>query len=203
MENVYLPPTEALSNFGENSVAGQSILTGSEATATSGTPRGETEQPYDRGDRDVGFGNYELTFSPDWEVDQELLTDYCRVADEIGLSQEQAQRLADLYAGKLQGGAEKLQADLTGNMARQSEKWEAEVKSSPQFREDLHCAKRTLARFGGEELYQVLNQSGLGSHPAMFKFTAAIGRALGEPGFKGGSAPTRTEPAQVMYPNQK
>lgn len=174
----------------------------SESEAPAGTFRGETEQPDDRGDRSGGPESYNLTFSPDWEVDQELLSDYQRVAGEVGLNQEQAQRLADLYAERLQGGAEKLHAELLEDLGRQGEKWEAEIRSSPDFRQDTEFSKRAIDRFGKAEFKQFLKESGLGSHPAMFRFTAAIGKVIGEPGFKGGSVRVPVDPARVMYPNQ-
>ena len=148
-------------------------------------------------------GNYQLTFAPGLELDHELLNDYHEIAHELGLNQNQAQRLADLYAERISGSADKFQSELMGNIKEQNQVWEEEIRQSPNFRKDLDCATRTLARFGEEKLYQVLNQSGLGSNPAMFRFTAAVGKALGEPGFKGKTAQHSTDPAQVMYPNHK
>ena len=148
-------------------------------------------------------GNYQLTFAPDLELDHELLNDYHEIAHELGLSQNQAQRLADLYAERISGNTEKFQSELMGNIKEQNQLWEEEIKKSPTFKKDLDCATRTLARFGDDKLYQVLNQSGLGSNPAMFRFTAAVGQALGEPGFKGKTSQYSTDPAQVMYPNHR
>jgi hypothetical protein len=59
--------------------------------------------------------------------------------------------------------------------------------------------------FGGDELKQVLNESGLGNHPALFKAFAKIGKAMSEDTFVKSKAHSSPEVDRLsrMYPSMK
>ena len=129
--------------------------------------------------------DYNLTFDEGVQVDAELLGSFRQTAREAGLSAPQAQKVADLYAGHMAGLGQKFQEARIQALNDYINTQNAALSARPGFQEDLALAKKTLKEFGSEELSQVLQETALGSHPALFDFMVAVGRALGEPGFKG------------------
>jgi len=127
-----------------------------------------------------------VAFAEGTQVDTELLGQFQKTAREVGLSQGQAQKVADLYAGHVAGLARKFQEAQTVALNDYINTQNAELGARPGFKEDLALARKTLKEFGSEDLADVLRQTALGSHPALFDFMVKVGRALGEPGFKGG-----------------
>jgi hypothetical protein len=136
--------------------------------------------------KDEAPESHDLTFAEGTQVDPELLGQFQKTAREVGLSQGQAQKVADLYAGHVAGLARKFQEAQTVALNDYINTQNAELGARPGFKEDLACARKTLKEFGSEDLADVLRQTALGSHPALFDFMVKVGRALGEPGFKGG-----------------
>lgn len=144
---------------------------------------------------------YELTFAKDTQVDAALLDGFRKTALEIGLTKGQAQKLGSLYEAHMKEAGARLQEEQTRALLQARKAWEAEITSQPGFREDLGRIQAALRQFGDRELYELLDQTNLGSHPKMFAFMAKIGRALAEPGFHGGAAGEAKSAAEVLYPN--
>ena len=144
---------------------------------------------------------YELTFAKDTQVDAALLDGFRKTALEIGLTRGQAQKLGSLYEAHMKEAATRVQEEQTRALLQARKAWEAEITSQPGFREDLGRIQTALRQFGDRELYEILDQTNLGSHPKMFAFMAKIGRALAEPGFHGGTAGEAKSAAEVLYPN--
>ena len=143
---------------------------------------------------------YALTFDQSVSVDADLLNNFRAVAHEAGITQAQAKKLADLYAGHMSGQDRK----RVDSLRQAVDGWEKEIKQSPGFPAQKADAQRALARYGSAELFQVMDETLLGSHPAMFRFMAAVGKALAEPGMGGkssGSGPITAE--KIFYPNMK
>jgi hypothetical protein len=53
---------------------------------------------------------------------------------------------------------------------------------------------KLMRRFGNDEVRAVLDQTGAGSHPALIKFFAEMGRAFGEAPFYEGQKPSAPAP---------
>jgi hypothetical protein len=132
--------------------------------------------------------DYQLTFAEGLEIDAELLGRFRETARELGLTADQAQKVADLYAGQ----AQNFQAAQVKALNDYIEAKNAELAERPGFREELVLARKTLLEFGSAELAEALQQTAMGSHPALFDFMVKVGRALGEPAFRGG--PSGPEP---------
>lgn len=146
---------------------------------------------------------YELTFARDTQVDAALLDGFRKTALEIGLTRGQAQKLGSLYEAHMKEAGARMQEEQTRALLQARKTWEAEITSQPGFREDLGRIQAALRQFGDRELYELLDQTNLGSHPKMFAFMAKIGRALAEPGFHGGTAGEAKSAAEVLYPNMR
>lgn len=146
--------------------------------------------------------------APDGVVlDKELVGELSTVAKEFNLSQENAQKLADL--GIKQAHKIKTQIEEANDQAWAAARtgWVSEIKADKEFggaklKESTEYAFRAKAKFGDPKLEELID-SGWGDHPALFRFLAKVGKALGEDktveGNQGGGQPTA---AQVLYPNQ-
>ncbi len=147
-----------------------------------------------------GPEGYGLTYPDDAVVDKELAEDFCRAAHRMGLNRAQAQELASLYAGYVSD----FEARQHESVLKSAAEWADKIRSRPAFDKELGHARRALSSYGSNDLIDVLNQSALGSHPAVFDFMAAVGKALAEPGFRGDGAnraPLTVE--KILYPNMK
>ena len=123
------------------------------------------------------------------EMDAELTTDLKAMAKELGLSQEQAQRVADLGIKQAQG----LAAKQTQVLTEAGERWATEARADKEFggekfEENLGLAKKAVDAFGTPELKNLLNETKLGNHPEILRFMVRAGKAISQDRFEGGRA---------------
>ena len=148
---------------------------------------------------------YALKCAPETKVDSGLLDSFRKTALELGLTRAQAGKLAGMYeqhaAKTAAEAARAMEAEQTRVMLEARKKWEAEITASPEFEAERGRIQAALRRFGSPELYTLLDQTNLGSHPEMWKFMAAVGQALAEPGFHGENGGRAKSAAEVLYPN--
>lgn len=143
---------------------------------------------------------YELTFAKATQVDTGLLDTFKATAKDLGLTRAQAQKLGSMYEAHIDKAAADFQAAQTKALLDARKGWEAEIKKSPDFDKELAQIQSALRQFGDKELYDLLDQTNLGSHPKMWAFMAKVGKALAEPGFHGTGAGQAKSAAQVLYP---
>lgn len=142
---------------------------------------------------------YEFKMPDGVELDKAAADEFSAIAKEMGLNQEQAQKVADVGAKMAQRHAEA--------HARQVEAWVGEVKADKEIGgdkldENLGVARKALDAFGTPELRDLLNASGMGNHPAVIKAFYKVGKAISEDGFVKGSPPgASTDPAKTMFPS--
>ena len=75
--------------------------------------------------------------------------------------------------------------DMSEAFTKQIETWEGEAKADKDiggdaFDANLAVAKKAIDAFGDDALKTVLNESGLGSHPAVIKFAVKAGKGLSD-----------------------
>ena len=129
---------------------------------------------------------YQFTFSDGVEVDEQVLENFREVAFSEGLSQQQAENIATMYAGLVERQMDEQQAV----MAETEAGWLKELKQGREYAKTVASARLAMERFGSPELNTLFNETRLGSHPALVRFVARVGRELAEPVFiqgKGGS----------------
>ena len=195
--------TEGVNLAGQDAPAGAEQNTGTAQPGEGGDPKHD-QQPDEAADPATivpeSADGYTIEMPEGVTADKTLLQSFQALAHEHKLPQGTAQKLAGLYAEHVAKGQEAHAATLRAAV----DGWEAEIKASPTFAADKTNAQRTLAQYGSPELINVMNETLIGSHPAVFKFMASIGKALAEPDFKGGGAgaDTRTA-AQILYPDHK
>jgi hypothetical protein len=136
------------------------------------------------------------------EVDTAALEEAQSLFAEARLSQPQAQKLVDLYAGKMN---ELVQRQISAAESRQKA-WVAEVRSDPElggrrFEQARAAAQKALNRFGTPELRRTLDELWVGNNPQLFRFFVRVGQAVSEDSWVGTRASAgRLSAAETLYP---
>jgi len=142
------------------------------AKAAEATPEGAPEAYAD------------FTLADGFEMDGEILESFKGLAKELNVSQEKAQKFIDLQSQLATKQAEAYQTAVVA----QGQQWAAEIKNDPQlggenYDQSVASAVKVIQAFGDESLSHLLNESGLGNHPALFKFCHRISAAISEDKF--------------------
>lgn len=135
------------------------------------------------------------------ELDVAALEQFEPIARELNLTNEQAQKMVDLYGTKIMPMVQQQQADA---WQKTTEQWAADVKADKEIGGDkltgnLSAAQRALAQFGTPELKEYLEGTGLGNHPELVKAFIKIGKAMSEDGMVDGSNQGQRSAAEVLY----
>lgn len=164
---------------------------------------GNTEKPQDGAETGAPEQYADFTLPEGVEMDADTLGTFKELAKELGISQSAAQKLIDLQTGMEAKRGEAMERAVT----EQAQRWESEVRNDPElgganFDKTVETASKVIQSFGDPALTQLLNDSGLGNHPALVKFCHRIGQAISEdrlvlPGSQTETASKRT--ADVMF----
>ena len=136
------------------------------------------------------------------EVDTAALEEAQSLFAEARLSQPQAQKLIDLYAGKM---SELVQRQISAAESRQKA-WITEVKNDPdlggrRFEAARAAAQRAFRRFGTPELRRSLDELGVSNSPQLFRFFVRVGQAVSEDRYAGAQpGASRLSAAETLYP---
>ena len=166
--------------------------------------QGEGQQTEAKAEEQVPEQYADFAFEKGKALDTGLADDIKATAKELGLTQSQAQKLADL-ALKRTESAQSKQAEM---LAQARDEWAGQAKADKEFGGDaieanLATARKALDTFGTPELKALLNESGLGNHPEVIRFFYRSGKAISEDRvIRGGAAGQPTDPAKRMFPNQ-
>ena len=179
--------------------AGEPIT--AESTAATNTADGNTEQQVadTKGEQPAVPETYEFQMPEGVQLDQDTATEFSATAKELGLTQEQAQKVADIAVKQAQRQAE--------THAALVESWVESVKTDKEIGGDkleanLGIARKAMDTFGSPELKDVLNASGLGNHPAVIRAFLKAGKAISDDGFVTGAPKgAETNLANRMFPN--
>jgi hypothetical protein len=164
-----------------------------------------TETKADDADKPQGAPEEYADFSmPEGvELDAEIGGEFKTLAKELNLSQDAAQKFADLGAKQAQKFAQ-AQADA---MAQARQTWAEEARADKEFGgdkfdENLAHAKKAMDTFGSDELRRLLNETGLGNHPEVLRVFVKAGKAISEDRFVPGERARSTQTtAQRLYGN--
>jgi hypothetical protein len=143
--------------------------------------------------------SYEFKMPDGVELDQAAADDFTVIAKELKLTQEQAQKIADIGAAQAQR-----QREAHATMV---ESWVETVKTDKEIggdklQENLAVARKALDAFGTPELRDVLNATGLGNHPEIIKAFYKAGKAISEDKFVTGSPKgPETDIAKKLFPS--
>ncbi|TDX30763.1 hypothetical protein DFO67_10418 [Modicisalibacter xianhensis] len=138
------------------------------------------------------------------ELDQAAIEQFEPIAKELGLTQEQADKLVAMHADSIQRAA----TAQRETWAQQQQTWRDELQSDPDFggkafNENVQSAVKAVERFGTPGLKEALEQTGMGNHPELVRTFAAIGKAISEDKLHlGGQSHGQRDAADILYPQQ-
>lgn len=120
---------------------------------------------------------------PEGLVKGDLMDSLKEFAKEKGLTQDEAQKLADLGVKQAQGFV----AQLAEAQKTQTAEWATATQTDKEIGgdklpENLAAAKKALDSFGNPGFKKLLNESGLGNHPEIVRFMVKAGKAISEDG---------------------
>ena len=143
--------------------------------------------------------SYDLKMPEGVELDTAAAGEFTEIAKELKLTQEQAQKVADIGAKMAQR-----QAESHANLVAQ---WTEQVKTDKEIggdklAENLGIARKAIDTFGSPELKALLNSTGLGNHPEVVKLAFKVGKAISEDSFVTGKPKgAENDAAKTMFPN--
>lgn len=139
------------------------------------------------------------------ELDAKLIEHFTPLAKELGLSNEQAQKVVDLVPQLQQRIAEQ-QAEAWG---KQVQDWAEAVKADKEiggdnFQGSLVAVQKVMQQFGTPELKQMLEQTGMGNNPELVKLIVKVGKAMSEDQFIAGGKSNggARDVASILYGQQ-
>ena len=188
------PKTEAdpkpAADDGKKSLLGGADKDGSaEPNPDGGKQPGDGKQ--DPQDTDPYEG---LKLSNGAPVDAAEMANYKKMAKEMNLKAEDAQRILDFETQRLQAAQEQAAAAW---------KSETQQKYGDKLPTVLATAARAVQQFGGNELRDLLDQTGLGNHPVLIEAFNKAGALLKEDNSvpSNGAAPTDKTFSEALYGN--
>jgi len=173
-----------------------------------GAPEGEGE-----GEKKEGEGENSVPESYDFkapegfegELDQAAIEQFEPIAKELGLTQEQADKMVALHADSLQ----RAQQQARDNWAQQMQTWQDDLRNDPdfggpKFDENIGSAMKAVEKFGTPGLKEALESTGMGNHPELVRTFANIGQAISEDKIvMGGQSQGERSMADRLYPTPK
>jgi hypothetical protein len=170
------------------------------ADTTGEKPAEEGKKPEAQGAPEA----YDIKVPEGITLDEASLGEFTSVFKELNLTQEQAQRLADVQAAFVQK-----QNEAT---AAQFAQWQEASKTDKEFggdklQENLAVGKKALDTFFSPDVKQMLVITGLGNHPEVIRGFIKIGKQLSDDSVIRGSGTSpqaaRKDTADVLYGNTK
>jgi hypothetical protein len=148
---------------------------------------------------------YEFKMPEGITLDDDVAGELSGIAKDAKLTQEQAQKIADLGAKMSQ----KWQSNQVQALAKLDQEWSASTIADPEIggeklEQSKATARKALAELGTPALAELLEKSRLGNHPEVVRLLSKVG-AMVSPDSKvviGSSVnPVLASAAQRMYPN--
>lgn len=186
---------------GENKDSEGSTDKGTQLTSEVKPEAGKTQEADQKAPE-----SYEKFNLPEgFAMDDGALELFSPVAKEMGLPQDKAQKLIDLFAEVQGKNIEKLDKLF----AEDHQKSVDLVRNDPELGGDnydsnLGIAKKVLGKFGNPGVIKALDGSGLGDNPEVIRMLVRIGKSFGEDTFvdsQDGGGQVHTEKKTDWYPN--
>lgn len=156
----------------------------------------EEDKPEEEAPAPKAPEKYEFKLAEGVALNEAAVAAFEPVARELDLTQEQADKLVDIYAAQEAARVQQWADTVKG--------WTDAAKADtefggPKMAENMGVAVRALKEYGSPELNQLLDSFGIGNHPAFIRFAYRAGKALGEdklvPANSGGSKSA----AEIMF----
>jgi len=159
-----------------------------EDTLLGGKETDETEEESEESTetkKEVTPEKYEYKLPEGMELDTSLAEKVDPLFKEIGLSQEQAQKLVDVYAPYIKEQSEAANKQQLEGYKQTVEGWKAETLKELGTESEAKLAKvsKVIDKFGTPKLREVLNDTGLGNHPELVRAFLKLGEVISEDSF--------------------
>lgn len=171
---------------------------------------GNTDESQDTGDTgtegsDTPPDTYADFVMPEgMQLDETALAEATPLFKELGLTQEQSQKVVDLYAKQAQAGSQKQVDDFNQLMNdwREQSKTDKEF-GGDKFDESLKTATLAIDKYGTSGLKQLLEEHGVGNHPEVVRFMVRVGQTIKEdvPGSSGVALTKSDDHQSILYGN--
>lgn len=174
--------TEAQTEEGQNTQT-EGQTTGGNA-GDQGQGQGDGQQA-SRDDEGHGGGvsdvpeTYEFNMPEGMELDEKAAETFTPVLKELGVTQAQADKLTEAFAGWISDAAEQGQQAREAAATEMAENWVQEMKADEtyggdQYEANLAVARQVVEKIGGESFKNALDETGLGNHPEVFRFLMKV-----------------------------
>ena len=168
-----------------------------------GNPQGQQPAGEAKTEAATAPEKYDFAMPEGFELNQEVAGEFEAYARELNLPQDKAQAVVDMGV-KLMQSAQSKQAEM---YQQTQEQWRNEVVNDKEIggqalAENLSYAAKVLDTFA-PDLRAVLDETGLGNHPAFVKAFVKIGKAISEDRLVGGAQQTPgaiSDPAAKLFP---
>ena len=199
--------TESLLTGQESTEAGTQHATkttqASAAGQDGGNPQGQQPAGEAKTEAAAAPEKYDFAMPEGFELNQEVAGEFEAYARELNLPQDKAQAVVDMGVRLMQSQ----QAQQAALVQQTQEQWRNEVVNDKEIggqalAENLSYAAKVLDTFA-PDLRGVLNETGLGNHPAFVKAFVKIGKAISEDRLVGGAQQTPgaiSDPAAKLFP---
>lgn len=177
-----------------------------EAPKTEGTEAEQEAAKAAEGEEKKGEGEEEAQGAPEkyeWdlgegvEVSEELAGEFEPIARELNLTNDQANKLASEMLPKVQ-------KQMSDQWAKQVDEWRQQAESDEEFggaklEGTMKEARKALDHHGSKELTELLDQTGIGNHPALIRAFASMGRSLKEDQLVSGEKAGQEQPREERW----
>lgn len=195
--NTVLTGGEAAGKTAGDVEAGKGAETGAEGKSTEGDGKATDDG---KGDATKAGPpeKYEFTMPEGVQLDTALLEKAEPILRELSLTNEQANKLANVIAeqrvleAQRQSEAYAQQVDDWGKQAREDKEF-----GGAAFETNVAMAQKALGAFGTPELKAFLS-AGLGNHPELIRAFVKVGKAMGEDGGVSASSKTPAQKASAV-----
>ena len=136
------------------------------------------------------------------DLDDELDGKFRILAKQMGLSQDDAQKLVDLYVQHLDTLNNRAVQEHVGRITAWQKQSRADREiGGANFSRNMQTAQKAVERFGGDRLADALTETGAASHPEVLRCFYRMGRALSEDGYVAPNGKRQTKSyAETFYP---
>ena len=200
--------TETLLSGQESTAAGTQPATEPTPAPAAGQDGGNPQGQQPAGDVKTEVApaapeKYDFAMPEGFDLNQEVAGEFEAYARELNLPQDKAQSVVDMGVKLLQSA----QAQQAEAYQQTQEQWRNEVVNDKEIggqalAENLSYAAKVLDTFA-PDLRGVLDETGLGNHPAFVKAFVKIGKAISEDRLVGGAQQTPgavSDPAAKLFP---
>lgn len=194
---------------GTESATSQAVTTEQQTAATEQGQQQAQQQQQEQVAKPAVPEAYAFSSLPEgYSISEEQLAAFSPVLKELGLTQEQADKLVAFDAQRSLAAQEAGQQQAVDFRNKQVGEWETALRNDAtfggaSFDANIATAKQALADFGTPELAAMLSDSGLGSHPEVVRFFHKVGQQLAEGKLHRTTTevPGQKSQAERMFPN--